>query len=143
MHSLSDDRAPVDDPVTGDRRKDTAHRLLAVRRERILRAAQRALLQRVLTHGTATADHVRSVISLPEGVDPVCLGAAPGPLARLGIIRRSGYVETTRPCAHSRPVSVWELADRRAAVAWLESHPAMTPHPVRQRSLFGELEGSL
>lgn len=131
MESIPDAPAPVDGRAEGRQRKDAAHRLLAARRERVVRDAQRALLERVLTHGTATADDVRKVISLPEGVAPVCLGAAPGALARLGIIRRIGFVESARACAHARPVSVWELDDHAAAVAWLASHPPI-PAPERE-----------
>lgn len=110
MDSLSPDRAPVDD---------------AAERLRIVRDAQRALLQGVLTHGTATADDIRAVVPIPDRINPVCLRAAPRPLARLGIIRRNGYVETKRRCAHSRPLRVWEPVDRPAAVAWLAAHPPL------------------
>jgi hypothetical protein len=73
--------------------------------------------------GQATADDVRDALDLPEGIDPVCLGAVPIALARAGIVRRVGYVPTCRPDAHARPVSLWALADRAAAVRWLADHP--------------------
>lgn len=123
MKSVPDLPAPVDGRAEGKRRKDIAHQLLAARRERVVRLGQRALLNRMLTYGTATADDVRAAVALPDGVSPVCLGAAPGALARLCIIRRIGFVESSRACAHARPVSVWELADREAALAWLAAHP--------------------
>lgn len=123
MSILSDHCAPVDGRTQGARRRDAAHDLHHQHRDRILRRAQRVLLLTLLERGTATADDVRDAIDLPAGIDPVCLGAVPTPLARAGIICRAGYVGTTRPAAHARPVSVWMLADRAAALAWLHSHP--------------------
>lgn len=120
---------PVDGHAEGERLRDAAHSLLSLHRERIVRDAQRALIEQVLSSGTATADDIRAAITLPDGIDPVCLGAVPGSLARRGISRRMGYVPTTRPCAHARPVSVWGLVDHPGAVAWLAAHP---PIPVAE-----------
>lgn len=107
----------------GERRKAAALNLLADRRALYVRRGQRALLQSLLTSGSATADNVRNAVSLPSDVDPVCLGAVPTALARAGIIYRNGYVQTTRPAAHARPVSEWGLADREKAIRWLAEHP--------------------
>lgn len=107
----------------GERRKADALALLAARRETTIRRAQRALLRALLESGTATADDVRAAVALLPGIGPKVFGAVPGALARAGIIRRVGYAETCRPAAHARPVSVWTLADRDAAVRWLADHP--------------------
>lgn len=125
MCILSAGGGPVDGRAEGERRKNAAHALLARHRERLIRDAQRALILQGLSHGTATADDVRAAIAMPEGIAPVCLGAVPGPLARLGIIRRAGFIESARPEAHGRPVSVWELVDHQAAVDWLAEHPSL------------------
>lgn len=114
---------PNQDQAEGERRKAHALDLLADRREAVVRGAQRALLTVLLEAGSATADDVRALVELPSGVGPKCFGAAPGALARAGIIRRAGYVPTCRPTAHARPVTVWELVDRAAAVEWLADHP--------------------
>lgn len=103
--------------------RDAAIELLESRRQIYVNRGRRALLLRLLTGETANADDVRAAVELPESIDPVCLGAVPGSLARAGIIRRAGYVPTTRPDAHARPVSNWSLADREAAQRWLRTHP--------------------
>jgi hypothetical protein len=109
---------------TGERRRDDAHALLEVRRATYLLLARRALLTALLERGTATADDVRDAVELPEDIDPVCLGAVPTALARAGIIERVGYVATRRPDAHARPLTLWGLRDRDAAIQWLADHPA-------------------
>jgi hypothetical protein len=111
------------DTDEGERRKLTAHALLAARRELSVLRGRRALLLRLLGAGEAIADHVRAAVELPDGIDPVCFGTVPGELARAGIIERIGFATTARPEAHARPVSIWQLADRAAALAWLAAHP--------------------
>ncbi len=111
------------DAAEGARRKLSAHSLLAARRELYVLRGRRALLAALLDRGEATADDVRRAVALPDGIDPVCLGTVPGELARAGIIARIGFATTARPEAHARPVSVWRLADRAAALAWLAAHP--------------------
>lgn len=107
----------------GERRKNEALSMLAERREPLVRQAQRALLERLLVAGTATADDVRDVVELPPGVDPKAFGAVPGALARAGIIRADGFEKTARPEAHARPVTRWTLANRCKAERWLSDHP--------------------
>jgi len=107
----------------GEARKLDAHALLETRREVYVLRGRRALLRRVLDAPEATADDVRDAVELPDEINPVCLGVVPGPLARAGIIERVGFAESRRPDAHARPVSVWRLADRAAALAWLAAHP--------------------
>jgi len=129
-------------PGEGHRRKVAALALLAARREAITRRAQRALLVAMLAgDGTATADNVRSVVVLPPGVDPVCLGGTPGPLARAGIIARDGYATTRRPEAHARPVSLWRLRDRAAAIGWLRDHPDLPAQPHNTAPAVAESGG--
>ena len=114
----------------GERRKDQALQVLTARREVYVNRGRRALLTHGLEHGAATADDVRRVVNLPGGIDPVCLGAVPGALARAGIIRRAGFAKTTRPTAHARPRDGVELVDRDAAYRWLVAHPdAPDPAP--------------
>jgi hypothetical protein len=107
----------------GEARKAGALDLLADRRQAIIRRAQRALLTVLLEAGSATADDVRKLVELPPGIGPRCFGAVPIPLARAGIIRADGYAKTCRPTAHARPLTVWLLADRAAALRWLADHP--------------------
>lgn len=123
----------------GERRKGDALALLTDRREAVVRRAQRALLTTLLETGSATADDVRDQVEVPEGVNPKCFGAAPGPLARAGIIRHTGFAKTCRPEGHARPVTVWALADRAAAERWLRNHPDRPDHDAEdgtQGTLF-------
>jgi hypothetical protein len=117
---------PTIDPTEGERRQRAALDLLAVRREALVRRGRRALLLRLLAAGAATADDVRVAVELPPGVGPRLFGAVPGKLAGDGIIQPAGYAATGRPQAHARPISVWALADRAAALDWLHDHPDIT-----------------
>ena len=107
----------------GKTRKQERHSLLRERRVVYVRRGQRALLNRLLCGETATADDVRDSVKLPLSIDPRCLGAVPGSLARAGIIRSLGYVKSARPERHASPIQVWAIADRAAAVAWLAANP--------------------
>jgi hypothetical protein len=132
----------------GERRKADAFALLLARRETVVRRAQRALLTVLLETGSATADDVRELVELPPGIGPKCFGAAPGPLARAGVICAAGFAKTCRPVGHARPVTVWALADRPAAERWLQNHPDLSdPADInesegvavaRQGVLFGQ-----
>lgn len=123
----------------GKRLRDAALTLLAERRAAIVRDAQRALLTKLLDDADATIDDVRAVVMLPPEINPKVFGAVATPLADAGIIRAAGYRRTARPSAHARPITVWTLIDRAAAVAWLTDHPPLsdpTPDAPEQRTLF-------
>jgi hypothetical protein len=124
----------------GERLKTDALDLLEVQREVYVRRGRRALLEVLLRCGTATADNVREVVKLPSRINPKCFGSVPGLLAKLGIIRQAGFSKTCRAAGHSRPVAVWELVDRDAALMWLSDHPD-TPEPaesLRQRNFLDQ-----
>ncbi len=128
MDVLAKPGRPGSRVAEGERRRDAALHLLSVLRERTVREAQRALLQVCLERGSATIDDVRDVVTIPDGVNPVCVGASPRPLAEAGLIRRLGYVTTRRPVAHARPVSLWGLTDFPGAADWLTTHPPIEPN---------------
>lgn len=131
--------AIVDDRAEGERRRDAAHDLHQRHHGNIIRRAQRVLVTTALERGTATIDDVRTAINLPNGIDPTVLGAVPTALARAGILRRVGFVETTRPEAHARPVSVWAIGDHGKAVVWLTTHPDLpTPARFAKRDAAGQ-----
>lgn len=128
---MSDTALSPDGRAEGERCRDAALTLLAERRSAVVRAGQRALLLQLLAAGTATADDVRDAVPLPPGIGPRCYGAVPLPLADAGIIAHAGYTPTRRPEAHARPVAIWTLADRAAALAWLAAHsPLPDPEPT-------------
>jgi hypothetical protein len=116
-------RATTTSTADGEARKLDAHALLEARREVYVLRGRRALLARLLDAPEATADDVRDAVEMPDEINPVCLGVVPGLLARAGIIERVGFTESRRPDAHARPVSVWRLVDRAAALSWLAAHP--------------------
>ncbi len=116
----------------GERRKTRALSLLAKRREVYVNRGRRALLTRLLETGSATIDAVRDEVELPAVVNPVCFGVVPGVLAKANIIRGDGYTESLRPRAHARPVKIWCLTDRLAALDWLRDHPdEADPEPAQ------------
>jgi len=112
----------------GERLKAGALEIPGARRDRYVLRGRRALLERLLRDGVATADDVRDAVELPPGIGPKCFGAVPGPLRRAGIIAPAGFCKTCRPAAYARPVIVWTLADREAAQRWLEEYPDL-PDP--------------
>jgi hypothetical protein len=123
----------------GERRKDASLDTLGARRERYVIAGRRALVKAMVANGTATADDVRDQVELPEGIDPKCFGSVPGPLARAGIAERVGFVTTTRPSAHARPISVWKIANFSKAEQWLREHPEPdSERRVGQQTLWPE-----
>lgn len=116
--------------LEGECRKDAAHSLLEARRHVYVRRARRALLSQLLEADTATADDVADRIGPASGdIDPRYLGTVPGPLALVGIIRGAGFTKSTRPSRHGSILTVWELADRPAALVWLAHNPDL-PDPV-------------
>lgn len=118
----------------GERLKLAAHALLSARREAVVRQARRALLTVLLQRGECTIDDVRREVAVPEGIDPVCIGAVPGALALLRIIEHAGFAKTNRAAAHARPVSIWRLRDREAALRWLAAHPEREALPEQSHT---------
>jgi hypothetical protein len=119
----------------GESRKRKAMDNHEAHRAEIILQARRRFVSHALSHGTVTTDDARDGLSIPEGVDPVCLGAVPGGLARKGIIRRTGYIRSKRPEAHARPLSVWQLQDAGKARAWLDANPTPEAHGLGQSEL--------
>jgi len=107
----------------GERRKERILNDLAIRREVYVNRARRALLKKILREGVACADDVYGDAGIPEGIDPRCLGTVPGPLARLGIIRRTDFAKSNRPERHASFISRWSLANPAKASQWLATHP--------------------
>jgi hypothetical protein len=126
--------------TAGEAHKLRALANLEARREVYVLRGRRALLRQLLKEGEASSDIVREAVELPPNVNPVCLGAVPGDLARAGIIKRDRFVPSHRPEAHHRPVSVWRLVDRAAALAWLTAHPD-PDRPAPRPTLFNQRGG--
>ena len=109
----------------GERLKQEALANLTARRAATVRQGQRGMLFKLLADGECTADDVRDSIDIPQGLNPTCLGAVPGPLARAGIIESMGYEKSCRPEAHARIISRWGLRDSAKARLWLAENPPM------------------
>ncbi len=119
MNSLYD-ALPADNRTSeGEARRDAALGTLRVHRAALIRKFTAAALRFVLAGGEVCADDVRGEIPIPADVSPKCVGVVFRDLSDLGILRRAGYRASARPIAHARPLSVWTLADRDAAVAHL------------------------
>lgn len=88
---------------------------------RAVRAAiERMILQLSRQQGTVTADDVRRVVAIPDGIDPRIVGNAFLALKQGGWIVEIGDQHTGRPVAHSRMIRVWRLAANPARLdAWL------------------------
>lgn len=107
----------------GEHRKQDILQKLAAQRETYVNRGRRVLLERLLSHGLATADDVRGAVNLPGNIDPRCLGPVPGLFALADIIRCIGYERSDRPERHASIIAVWELLDEAAARDWLTAHP--------------------
>lgn len=141
---MTSDRNTDTGRIEGRRRKDAAHDVLSEHRAQRIVEGRRAFLRALLKSGKATADDVQAVLTIPDGVDPVYLGAVPKAFIKLNIISRDGFAVSTRPAAHARPVTVWKLIDRQAAEKWLSEHPETEPQtspnvsiPTHQPALPG------
>lgn len=140
---LPNEALQYNDAATGEALKLAALRLLEIHRARVVLLARRALLTRLLENETATVDDVRRRVPLPAGVSPKVFGCVPGDLARLHIIERLEFQKTRRSVAHARPVSVWRLKDRDAALRWLADHAANSEplSSCNESNLFAHCEG--
>jgi hypothetical protein len=113
----------------GERRKDAAHLRLEAHRDVRIRRARRTLLLRLLEVGTATADDVADNIGpIDPTIDRRWLGTVPGPFIVASVIRRAGFTKSVRPIRHASIITIWELADRAAALVWLARNPDL-PEP--------------
>lgn len=113
----------------GQRRKRRTLTALEARRELFVLRGRRALLATLLDAGAATIDDVRDVVTLPADIDPKLFGSVPSQLAFAGIIRADGFVKTSRPKAHARPIQRWALVNRDRAERWLIDHPDRPDDP--------------
>lgn len=119
---------------TGAANRDAVLADLETGRALYLLRGRRALLTRLLSDGTATADDVYAAVKLPDDVDPRCLGGVPTLLAKAGIIRAAGYVTSKRPERNASPIHRWELANRAAAERWLAEHADEPDPPTNEKA---------
>lgn len=103
----------------GQAQRDAALTLLRARRAGLVRACTAAALRVALDRGEVSADDVRAAVPIPADISPKLVGVVFRDLADAGILRRSGFRNSTRPAAHARPLSVWSLTDAAAATAHL------------------------
>ncbi len=94
------------------------------RHAKIIGEAQRALLEAIRKNGVASADDIRSVVAIPDDVNPSIVGIAVRLLSKDKIIKVDSIATTERRIAHARLTRVWRLADRPAAAQWLAANQA-------------------
>lgn len=76
-----------------------------------LDAAKKAVIRKAAERDEFSADDARFFCGhLVSPTHPNAWGALLNTMARQGLIRRMGYIESSRPAARHRPVSVWKLA---------------------------------
>lgn len=116
----------------GATRRDVALGLLETHRRRTVVLGQRAFLQLLLSRSEAcgSVDEIHDSLSLPSGINPAVLGAIPGRLRRASLIEAAGFAVASRPVAHARPVRLWRLINRAAAVRWLQENPDPSKPPL-------------
>lgn len=99
----------------GETLRDAALDLLRTHRTELVRTCTVAALRIALDRGTVCADDVRGIVPIPDGISPKLVGAVFRDLADAGILFRDGYRPSTRPVAHARPISIWDLVDATEA----------------------------
>ena len=125
MSSLFDALPAFNANAEAESRRDKALSLLRVRRADLIRECTVAALRVAIDRGEVCADDVRTLVKIPPDISPKLMGVVFRDLADAGIFRRAGFRNSTRRAAHARPLSVWQLADAAAAVAWLVAHAAI------------------
>lgn len=94
-------------------------------RQLVIAYGQRVFLQDLFELGISTAEHVRDLVPLPEGMHPTVFAEVPKQLEKAGVIARAGFVLSRRTVRHKAPVSLWRIVDRRAAQAWHDRLPIL------------------
>jgi hypothetical protein len=110
-------------PRAGEYLRDRALGLYRTWRPHLIRRLQRAFLQHILDHGSATSDSIRALIPIPTGTDPRIVGSVVRGLAEHRLIHSIGRRKSRRPEAHARKVDLWAVIDSAKAMAWLMTHP--------------------
>lgn len=132
VHRQRGKRIPSNNPAV---RRDVALNYLEGLNQRRQRLLCRHIVERLLATGEATAD---DCISFEDGDRRrAFVGAAFASLSKAGVAIGSGWIPSTVPRNHCRPVVRWLLADASVARQWLADHPA-PPSPTGpkvQRSL--------
>ena len=112
-----------DGNVEGERLKAEAFARMENCNDTLLVRGRRALLNKALTDGVASADDVRDVVPVSDGVNPKVFGPVPSPLAKANIIRPKRPIKTRRAVGHARYITEWELIDALGAIRWLNDNP--------------------
>ena len=110
----------------GEALRDSALNVLRVHRAGLIRQCTAAAIRVAIASGEVCADDVCALVAIPPGISPKFVGCVFRDLADAGILRREGYRNSNRPVAHSRPLSVWRIADAYAANIRLAALSAIT-----------------
>ena len=137
--------ASASNPLRRDAKRNEGKRLksdiqseLEARRGYWIEQGRRALLTVALERGAASTDDVHEHVTLPDDIGPCCLGCIPRKLAKTGVIKREGYVPTSRKEAKNRPVSLWIIKDRDAALRYLANIPPLATAKDPERPITAD-----
>lgn len=121
-------------------RRDSALTFLEGMNRTRQRLLCRHIVERLLAAGEATAD---DCTAFEDGERRrVFVGAAFAALRKAGVATGAGWVPSTVPKNHCRPVVRWVLADAAVARQWLADHPAPSPPSGPKKQLMlSELGG--
>jgi hypothetical protein len=105
---------------------------------------QRTALNILLRHGVVSADDVRQVLAIPDGIDPRIVGPAFLALKNDGLIEEIGDHRTGRAVAHRRTIRDWRLkGDRRATEVMLAKLSPVCVAVRKERTLLDALDEPL
>ena len=88
-----------------------------------LRKAKRAALECALSRGYVTIDDIRERVPFPKELNPKINGDVTADFRRLDLFVEVTHQKSRRKIAHSRPITLWRLANSAEAKQWLIDHP--------------------
>ena len=119
MSTLFDSASSCNGLTEGEARRDAVHALLDEHRPEVIRQIQVAMICIGLEQSELTADDVRAVVPIPEGMSANVVGAAFSGLAKSGIFRKTGYRPSKRAIANAHNLAVWRLVKHHEALTRL------------------------
>ena len=125
MSNLFDPDPSCNGLAEGEARRDSALLLLAATRAELVRQLQMAAIRIGFEQNELTADDVRAVVPIPDGINAKVVGAALNQLSKFGF-RSVGYRKSARPIAHARPLTIWRLVNQHDAMARLAELRSVT-----------------
>lgn len=121
MLSRFDDE-PLHNGADGKARRNAALNLLCARCAKLFHQCKAVALRVALDRGEVCACDVCAAVQIPADISTKLVRIVFRDLADAGILRRARFRCSNRLAAHTRPLSIWQLADAEAAAACLAAH---------------------